>query len=346
MVHVKDVLGFGRRRGKTAPLSRLLRKVLFVRAVDAACSTCCSQMRQQRVHMALVVDEFGGIDGLVTIEDLVEEIVGEIEDEHDETEPAHILERADGSLIADARMPIEELEKARIPGCCCPMSEEDVDTLGGLVFTLAGRVPERGERDRRIPPASSSRCSTPIRGASSACACARRPRQSRSAMTAEDLQLQEQRRLRRRAAAACRAGSAGAEGWRRSGLALLLGVLAAGAMPPFNLVPLLFLAFPGLVWLIDGAPGLARRLRRRLVVCGFGFFVPGLYWIGEALFVDIAQFWWMVPFARARACRRCWRCSPGPRPPSPARSPAARPRARSWRWRRPGARSNGCAAMC
>jgi len=144
MVHVKDVLGFVA-SGKTAPLSRLLRKVLFV-APSSRVLDLLSQMRQQRVHMAFVVDEFGGIDGLITIEDLVEEIVGDIEDEHDETEPAYILERADGSLIVDARTPIEELEKALDVKLLLPDAEEDVDTAGGLIFMLAGHVPLRGER--------------------------------------------------------------------------------------------------------------------------------------------------------------------------------------------------------
>ena len=87
-----------------------------------------------------------------------------------------------------------------------------------------------------------------------------------------------------------------AEGWRRVGIALLLGLLAAGAMPPFNLMPLLFLAFPGLVWLIDGRAGW-RGAALDGFVWGMGFYVPSLYWTSEALFVDIAQFWWMVPFA-------------------------------------------------
>jgi len=97
--------------------------------------------------MAMVVDEFGGIDGLVTIEDLIEEIVGEIEDEHDIAEgPMLDRARADGSIIADARTPIETFEGAlRHSPAGRTKSEEDVDTLGGLVFTLAGRVPSRGE---------------------------------------------------------------------------------------------------------------------------------------------------------------------------------------------------------
>ena len=87
-----------------------------------------------------------------------------------------------------------------------------------------------------------------------------------------------------------------ATGWRRAGIAVLLGVLAAAAMPPFNLVPLLFLAFPGLVWLIDGRPGWRAAFADGFL-WGLGFYVPSLYWTAEAMFVDIAQFWWMVPFA-------------------------------------------------
>src|SRR5712671_7171477 len=130
-VHVKDVLGpvAERRETKLAPL---LRKVLFV-APSAPILDLLVQMRQARTHIAMVVDEFGGIDGLVTIEDLIEEIVGEIEDEHDVAEPPALIERPDGSVIADARLPIEALEEqhgARLR----PEGDEEVDTLGGLVL--------------------------------------------------------------------------------------------------------------------------------------------------------------------------------------------------------------------
>ena len=103
------------------------------------------QMRVRRTHMALVVDEFGGTDGLVTIEDLVEEIVGEIQDEHDpEVEPM-MADRTDGSIEVDARVAIADFE-AKIGALLTPAEQQaDIDTLGGLVFTLAGRVPSRGE---------------------------------------------------------------------------------------------------------------------------------------------------------------------------------------------------------
>src|SRR3990170_3722579 len=103
------------------------------------------KMQATRLHLALVVDEYGGTDGLVSIEDLVEEVVGEIADEHDvENEP---LIRSDPrlGLIADARMPIEDLEKQLGIQLVSGEQEEDIDTLGGLVFSIAGRIPARGE---------------------------------------------------------------------------------------------------------------------------------------------------------------------------------------------------------
>jgi magnesium and cobalt transporter len=142
-IHVKDVLGpvAQRRETKLAPM---LRKVLFV-APSVPILDLLVQMRQARTHIAMVVDEFGGIDGLVTIEDLIEEIVGEIEDEHDVADAPSLVERADGSLIADARTPIETLEERQGTRLRPSGDQEEVDTLGGLVSGLAGRVPKRGE---------------------------------------------------------------------------------------------------------------------------------------------------------------------------------------------------------
>ncbi|MEE9318506.1 MAG: transporter associated domain-containing protein, partial [Rhodospirillales bacterium] len=102
------------------------------------------EMRAEHSHMALVVDEFGGVDGLVTIEDLVEEIVGEIEDEHDLDDNPKMIGHPDGSFTADARVTIDILEE--MTGTEIPEGDsEDIDTLGGLVFFIAGRVPIRGE---------------------------------------------------------------------------------------------------------------------------------------------------------------------------------------------------------
>jgi CBS domain containing-hemolysin-like protein len=142
-VHVKDVLAPVADR-RPARLERLLRKVLFV-APSVPILDLLVQMRQARTHIAMVVDEFGGIDGLVTIEDVIEEIVGEIEDEHDVPDTPTAVERPDGSVIADARLPIEEFEEQFAIRLRPEGEEEKVDTLGGVVSTLAGRVPKRGE---------------------------------------------------------------------------------------------------------------------------------------------------------------------------------------------------------
>jgi len=142
IVHFKDLLPYAV-DGRTASLAELMRKVLFV-APSMPLLDLLLQMRLSRVHMALVIDEFGGVDGLVTIEDVIEEIVGEIEDEHDDADQPKLIVRGDGSVIADARTPIAALEE-RAGRALLPPDHDEVDTLGGLVFALAGRVPGRGE---------------------------------------------------------------------------------------------------------------------------------------------------------------------------------------------------------
>ncbi len=141
LVHIRDVLG-QMASAESFRLKDLVRPILFVppsmRVIDLLV-----KMRDSRIHMAVVVDEFGGTDGLVTIEDIVEEIVGEIEDEHDETEPPGLVQTGDGTITADARTRLEELEDAI--GFTLVADEEDIDTIGGLVFTLVGRVPVKGE---------------------------------------------------------------------------------------------------------------------------------------------------------------------------------------------------------
>jgi CBS domain containing-hemolysin-like protein len=146
MLHIKDMMPYAVDR-KSVPLGRIVRKVLFV-APSLPVLDLLLQMRLSRVHMALVVDEFGGIDGLVTIEDVIEQIVGEIEDEHDDADQPKIIARPDGSIIADARTPLAALEGRVIPPLLLEELEEEVTTLGGLVTNLAGRVPGRGETIR------------------------------------------------------------------------------------------------------------------------------------------------------------------------------------------------------
>jgi magnesium and cobalt transporter len=142
MVHIKDVVGW---RGRDADfkLADVQRKLLFV-APSMRVLELLLEMRVKRSHMALVVDEFGGVDGLVTIEDLVEEIVGEIDDEHDNDDEPKLEHRRDGSWVADARIELKVFEE-RLGESFSNEDHEDIDTLGGLVFSIAGRVPIRGE---------------------------------------------------------------------------------------------------------------------------------------------------------------------------------------------------------
>jgi magnesium and cobalt transporter len=142
MIHIKDILAWSGDEQDFVP-SRVLRRVLFV-APSMPVLELLLEMRVKRSHMALVVDEFGGVDGLVTIEDLVEEIVGEIEDEHDRTDEPHLVRHDDGTLAADARVSVETLEDITGP-VLTDEEREDVETVGGLVVALAGRVPIRGE---------------------------------------------------------------------------------------------------------------------------------------------------------------------------------------------------------
>lgn len=143
MLHVKDVFAASRSKGGEVPdVEALLRPVLFVPPSMPALDALV-RMRTARTHMAVVVDEYGGIDGLLTIEDLVEEIVGEIEDEHDEAEAPEQAAEDDGTIRFDARTPLADLE-ARFGPFLTEDEREEIDTLGGLVATLAGRMPPAG----------------------------------------------------------------------------------------------------------------------------------------------------------------------------------------------------------
>ncbi|MFN8981172.1 MAG: hemolysin family protein [Alphaproteobacteria bacterium] len=144
MVHIKDVFAAVGKEEKAFALADALRRPLFV-VPSIPVLDLLLQMREARVHMALVVDEYGGIDGLITIEDLVETIVGDISDEHDEVEAQQITERPDGALDLDARTPIAAFEEKLGNVLTDEERAADIDTVGGLVFTLAGRVPAKGE---------------------------------------------------------------------------------------------------------------------------------------------------------------------------------------------------------
>jgi CBS domain containing-hemolysin-like protein len=142
MVHIKDVFIANFDPSKDRSLDALMREPLFV-PESMGIIELLARMRSQRIHLAIVVDEFGGTEGLVTIEDVVEEIVGEIEDEHDDAEAAMLTLLDDGLWEADARIELDELADAvdrRLSS-----DEDEVDTLGGLMFLLVGHIPAKGE---------------------------------------------------------------------------------------------------------------------------------------------------------------------------------------------------------
>lgn len=127
-------------------LRPMLRPLLFV-PPSMPLGVLLQKMQSERIHMALVIDEYGGTDGLVTIEDLIEQVVGEIEDEHDIDEAKSFTREAEGVYVALARTDLEEFEAEVGSNLTAPdeIDEEEVDTLGGLVFMLSGAVPARGE---------------------------------------------------------------------------------------------------------------------------------------------------------------------------------------------------------
>jgi magnesium and cobalt transporter len=145
LVLLKDLAlnhGFG--AGGRFSLKRLLRPVLYA-PPSMPIGVLLQKMQRERVHMALVIDEYGGVDGLVTIEDLIETVIGEIEDEHDEEEGALWKEEKPGVILAQANAPLEEIEAAIGLALRTGEDDEEIDTLGGIVFLRTGRVPARGE---------------------------------------------------------------------------------------------------------------------------------------------------------------------------------------------------------
>ncbi len=142
MVHIKDVfniLATGAAHPET--IAGLIRDPLYV-PMSRGALDLLADMRQKRVHLAVVLDEYSGTEGLVTIEDLIEEIVGEIEDEHDDAPQALLVPLDGGAWDADARVSLEEVGRAVDPAL--EEAEDDVDTLGGLTAVLAGQVPPTG----------------------------------------------------------------------------------------------------------------------------------------------------------------------------------------------------------
>lgn len=146
MIHLKDVSlrhGFN---GKSTSfsLSEMVRPVLFV-PPSMPIGVLLQKMQTERKHMALVIDEYGGVDGLVTIEDLIEQVLGDIEDEHDVDEADLWKMEKPGRYLAQSRTPLDEFETEIGQSLTADEDIEEIDTLGGLVFMLAGRVPVRGE---------------------------------------------------------------------------------------------------------------------------------------------------------------------------------------------------------
>lgn len=143
MIHIKDVFPI-LARGAPRPesIAGLVREPRYV-PTSMGVLDLLAEMRATRTHLAIVVDEYSGTEGLVTIEDLVEEIVGEIEDEHDEEPVATLVDLGGGMWDADARAELEDVAAELDPRLADV--QEDVDTLGGLAFVLAGHIPEAGE---------------------------------------------------------------------------------------------------------------------------------------------------------------------------------------------------------
>ena len=150
LVHIKDVVGLGElgpdgiMRWPDVPIAQVKREIL-VAPPSMPASDLLVKMQATRIHLALVIDEYGGTDGLVSIEDLVEEIVGDIGDEHDVEEAPQLKKLPDGGYEADARVDLDDFTEQTGFTLQADEAEEDVDTLGGLVVSLVGRVPQRGE---------------------------------------------------------------------------------------------------------------------------------------------------------------------------------------------------------
>lgn len=145
LIHLKDLAlrhGFG--KGASFDMGKLLRPLIYA-PPSMPLSVMLQKMQTEHIHMALVIDEYGGVDGLVTIEDLLEQIVGEIIDEHDEAEADLWVEEAPGIYLAQARTALKDIEDAAGVDLLPDNLDEEIDTLGGIVVMLAGRVPVQGE---------------------------------------------------------------------------------------------------------------------------------------------------------------------------------------------------------
>lgn len=146
LVHLKDLAlqyAFVETRPKFG-LAKMLRPLLYV-PPSMTLGVLLQKMQAERIHMALIIDEYGGVDGLVTIEDLIEQVIGEIDDEHDEAEDKLWVLEKPGQYLVEARAPLEEFEAEIGMRLADEEDGEEIDTMGGLLFMLAGHVPTKGE---------------------------------------------------------------------------------------------------------------------------------------------------------------------------------------------------------
>lgn len=143
MLHIKDILAWKNSK-KPWVIKNLLSEVLFISPTMRILDLLL-KMRETGSKMAVVVDEYGGVDGIVTFSNLIEEIIGDIQDVHDHSSTVQIKTRPDGTIIADARIKLEELNEILETDLLLTDEEDDIDTLGGLVVLIAGRVPVKGE---------------------------------------------------------------------------------------------------------------------------------------------------------------------------------------------------------
>lgn len=146
LVHLKDLAlqyAFVETKPKFS-LAKMLRPLLYV-PPSMTLGVLLQKMQAERIHMALIIDEYGGVDGLVTIEDLIEQVIGEIDDEHDEAEDKLWVLEKPGQYLVEARAPLEEFEAEIGMRLADEEDGEEIDTMGGLLFMLAGHVPTKGE---------------------------------------------------------------------------------------------------------------------------------------------------------------------------------------------------------
>ena len=145
MIHIKDLVKYqNSENNKSNFLSSIKREILKIPPSMPALDLLL-KMQITRLHMGVVIDEYGCTDGLITIEDVIEEITGEIEDEHDEKTLPMLIKTSSNTLEASARVEINELQKITNINFIADLENDDIDTLGGLIFSIAGRIPQRGE---------------------------------------------------------------------------------------------------------------------------------------------------------------------------------------------------------